>query len=78
MLTLGTEMDATHSEEFVEGAVSNGAVGTDAQISDAAEGADAGPDEGTSLAEVDAPPRFVPGQLVWAKFARFPWWPAQV
>ncbi|BBN00637.1 hypothetical protein Mp_2g00770 [Marchantia polymorpha subsp. ruderalis] len=21
---------------------------------------------------------FVPGQLVWAKFARFPWWPAQV
>ncbi|KAL2643543.1 hypothetical protein R1flu_011130 [Riccia fluitans] len=21
---------------------------------------------------------FIPGQLVWAKFARFPWWPAQV
>lgn len=30
------------------------------------------------MAAAEAPPRFVHGQLVWAKFARFPWWPAEV
>lgn len=71
-----SEMAATHSEELVEGTVSNGAVST--QVSDMGDGADgADGDEGTSLAVVD-PLHFIHGQLVWAKFARFPWWPAQV
>jgi hypothetical protein len=30
------------------------------------------------MAVAEAPPRFVHGQLVWAKFARVPWWPAEV
>lgn len=66
-------MAATHSEELIEGTVSNGAVST--LVSDMGDGADG--DEGTSLAVVD-PLHFIHGQLVWAKFARFPWWPAQV
>jgi len=68
-----SEMAATHSEELIEGTVSNGAVST--LVSDMGDGADG--DEGTSLAVVD-PLHFIHGQLVWAKFARFPWWPAQV
>ncbi|KAG0575309.1 hypothetical protein KC19_VG335400 [Ceratodon purpureus] len=78
----GSENDSgivvTQSEELVGGAVSNGATATDPQISDVGEGVDGDTDEGTSMAVAETPPRFVHGQLVWAKFARFPWWPAEI
>lgn len=78
----GSESDsgtvATQSEDHVGGAVSNGATATDPEIPDVGEGAEGGTDEGTSMAVAEAPPRFVHGQLVWAKFARFPWWPAEI
>jgi len=30
------------------------------------------------MAVAEGPPRFGHGDLVWAKYARFPWWPAQI
>lgn len=64
--------------ELVGVVVSKVGTATDSQIPDVGEGADCGADEGTSMAVAETPPRFVHGQLVWAKFARFPWWPAEV
>lgn len=73
-----TESEETHSVEFLGGAILNALAPQDPQISDVGFGADGGADEGTSMAVTEASPRFKHGQLVWAKFARFPWWPAEV
>ncbi|XP_024382345.1 uncharacterized protein [Physcomitrium patens] len=73
-----TESEETHSVEFLGGAILNALAPQDPQISDVGFGADGGADEGTSMAVTEASPRFKHGQLVWAKFARFPWWPAEI
>nr|XP_024402028.1 putative oxidoreductase GLYR1 isoform X3 [Physcomitrium patens] len=80
---VATRSEETHSEEshsvgLVGAAASNARTPVDPQIPVVDEGADRGADEGTSMAVGEGPPRFVHGQLVWAKFARFPWWPAEI
>lgn len=71
-------MEATKSEQHGDPELSSGVVATNPSVSNGGEGTPTEGDEGSSLPAEDALPRFMPGQLVWAKFARFPWWPAQV
>ncbi|CAK9276563.1 unnamed protein product [Sphagnum jensenii] len=73
-----SEMEATKGEQHGDPELSNGVVATNPSVSNGGEGTATEGDEGSSLPAEDALPRFMPGQLVWAKFARFPWWPAQV